>query len=320
MVTTIGSISSENTVANQSVGLTSRVASAIKQASVQSGVDFSYLMNKANQESSFNPNAKAKSSSATGLFQFIEQTWLQVIKAYGGKYGLDQVASRISVDSSGVARVSDQESRLAILNLRKDPEVSAKMAAELANENCEKLKGAVGGKIGATELYLAHFLGVNGAATFIKEMRANPNAVAADYLPTAAAANSKVFYDKEGQPRTCAQIYKQFAKKFEGNDAIMTGNIVMTADAGGATGAAANYNFASNSIARLSGLASPGSSYTPSVANSFQADETSSTYFTAMLMAQMNQDSMSVLSSSSDNTSSGIQRKRDSLSSLSLAS
>ena len=91
-------------------------------------------------ESSLNPAAKSTSSSATGLFQFVEQTWLHVIKAYGGKYGLSQVADKISIDSSGKARVNDTETRMAILNMRKDPQVSAQMAAELTMRTAKFLK------------------------------------------------------------------------------------------------------------------------------------------------------------------------------------
>jgi hypothetical protein len=194
----------------------SSVTSAIKLASAQTGVDFSYLVKKADVESSMDPKAKSSSSSATGLFQFVEQTWLRVIKAYGDKYGLTSVADRINIGSDGVARVADNSTRQAILNLRKDPQVSSQMAAELTNENRETLETKVGGKIGSTELYLAHFLGAGGATTFLKQMRANPQAAAADYLPSAASANPTIFYDKEGQPRSLGQIYKHFASKFDG--------------------------------------------------------------------------------------------------------
>ena len=50
------------------------VRQALAQASRATGVDFAYLVAEASVETSLNPNAKAKTSSAAGLFQFIEST------------------------------------------------------------------------------------------------------------------------------------------------------------------------------------------------------------------------------------------------------
>ena len=64
-----------NNNALQAFQVPKNVYDAIKNAAAKTGVNFTYLMEKAAVESSFNPDAKAKTSSATGLFQFIEQTW-----------------------------------------------------------------------------------------------------------------------------------------------------------------------------------------------------------------------------------------------------
>ncbi|HAX91676.1 MAG TPA: flagellar biosynthesis protein FlgJ [Rhodospirillaceae bacterium] len=193
-----------------------RVVAAIQAASVKSGVDFTYLLNKASQESDLNPTAKAGSSSATGLYQFIDQTWLKTIKASGEKYGLGEIADKISIGSNGVASVANAADKKAILALRTNPEVAANMAAELANINKEELEKKVGGKIGSTEMYMAHFLGSGGASTFLNAMKENPSASAADLLPQAAAANKSVFYDqKTGEARSVSEIYAKFAAKFD---------------------------------------------------------------------------------------------------------
>lgn len=217
MVQSIGSAAQVNPFANQvdTTGLPEGIVGAIKSASNQTGVDFSYLLKKASQESSFDPNAKAKGSSATGLYQFTQQTWLTMIKKYGDQYGLDDYASHISTDSNGIAHVKDPIWRNAILSMRKDPIVSAEMAGELDKENHATLTNNVDGKIGGTELYLAHFLGAGGASDFINEMHDNPKQIAANVLPTAAASNPSIFYDKEGSPRTLKQIYQHFAQKFD---------------------------------------------------------------------------------------------------------
>ena len=190
------------------------VVDAIRKASAKTGVDFSYLMSKASQESGFKADAKASTSSATGLYQFIDQTWLDMVKNHGAAYGLGGVAAKIAIRDDGSAVVSDPTLRQQILDLRKDPTLSAAMAGELAKENKSYLEDKLGGKVGGTELSLAHFLGANGAATFLRALRSNSSLHAAELLPAAACANRNVFFDKQtGQPLTVAEVYKNFSSK-----------------------------------------------------------------------------------------------------------
>lgn len=187
------------------------VYNAIKTASAKTGVNFSYMVEKAAVESGFDKNAKAKSSSATGLYQFIESTWLSMVEKHGDKYGLGQYADKI--DSNG--RVSDPKARREILELRKDPEIASYMAAEFAGQNYDHLAKTVGGTIGKTELYMAHFLGAGGASGFLSAMKKSPNMAAADLFPKEARANRNVFYEpKTGRPRTMSEVYAFFDKKF----------------------------------------------------------------------------------------------------------
>lgn len=194
----------------------SRVLTAIKAASDKTGVDFAYLVNKAAQESGFRTEVKAKTSSATGLYQFTEQTWLQMVRDNGGQYGVGGLASKIETRSDGSLTVRDRATRQHILALRKNPELAAAMAAEYASDNKEFLADRVGGTVGRTELYMAHFLGAGGAAEFLQARASNPQAKAASLLPEAAAANRSVFYDETGKARTVSQIYDRFAAKMEG--------------------------------------------------------------------------------------------------------
>ena len=176
----------------------SQITSAVKNASRKTGVDFAYLMQQASAESSFRADAKAKTSSASGLYQFIESTWMNMVDKHGDKYGIDKTASRSE-----------------ILAQRNDPEKAAFMAAELAAENQSYLERRVGGDIGATELYFAHFMGASGAAGFLNAMKENPMQTAADIFPKAARANYNVFYDsKTGEARTLSGVYEFFDKKF----------------------------------------------------------------------------------------------------------
>lgn len=178
------------------------IVNAIKAASIKTGVSFTYLMEKAAAESNFNPTVKAKTSSATGLFQFIESTWMDMVNKHGDKIGID----------------TDQ-SRQDLLNLRKDPEIASIMAAKFADDNKSYLEKTIGGDIGNTELYFAHFMGAGGASAFLDQLKKNPLSVGADLFPKEARANKNVFYDsKTGKPKTLQQVYDFFDKKFSSGE------------------------------------------------------------------------------------------------------
>ncbi|GIL41179.1 hypothetical protein [Roseiterribacter gracilis] len=192
------------------------VTAAVQAASAKTGVNFAYLMQKAGVESGYDATAKASTSSATGLFQFTEQTWLRMVADHGAADGYGKYANAISEAPDGKLYITDPKLRQEVMDLRNDPRASALMAAEYARDNADDLQAAVGGKVGATELYLAHFLGSGGASQFLNAMKANPQAPAASVLPQAAAANRSVFYNSEtGQPKTLKEVYDRFAAKFD---------------------------------------------------------------------------------------------------------
>src|SRR5947199_6360192 len=105
-----------------------RVTAAIQLASARTGVQFDYLLNQARVESSLNPEARARTSSATGLFQFIEQTWLGMVKQHGNAHGLGWAADAIQRGRNGHYYVADPAMRHQILDLRRQPEASSAMA------------------------------------------------------------------------------------------------------------------------------------------------------------------------------------------------
>ncbi len=187
-----------------------KVAAAIQNASHKTGVDFSYLLQQAQIESSFKTDVKACSSSATGLYQFIDSTWLSMVNKYGDKYGLSDLADQINDNG----KVASNTVKKQILELRKNPELCSLMAAEMASDNKDYLEQCTGQTAGATELYMAHFMGPAGAGKFLKAMAKNPDTNAATMFPTAAAANKGVFYDKSGKAKSLEQVYAQFDKKF----------------------------------------------------------------------------------------------------------
>lgn len=188
----------------------------IRRASRLANVDFGYMMAQASQESSFQPGAKASTSSATGLYQFIDSTWLTAVKTYGAKYGLGNYASQIQTSDSGTPHVADASVKQQILDLRKDPKVASEIAAEFAHQNKTDVERALGRPASSTDLYLAHFLGAQGATSVMKSIEHDGKTKAADLLPAAAAANKSVFYDSTtGEAKTVAQIYQSFAAKIE---------------------------------------------------------------------------------------------------------
>lgn len=198
---------------------TSGVETAIRQASQKTGVEFSYLLAQATAESGLNPNAKAGTSTAAGLYQFIERTWLDMVDRHGAKYGLDKQATLISRDDSGRPVVTGTaKDRKAILDLRYDAEIAALMAGEYAAENRNYLEGALSQKVEGADLYFAHFLGGGGAARFLRALKSNPQQAAANVMPEAAAANYNVFYDKSGKARSLQQVYDRFEAKFSDVD------------------------------------------------------------------------------------------------------
>jgi hypothetical protein len=144
-----------------------RVSSAIASAAQRVGVNFDYLYNQARIESNFDPAAQAKTSSATGLFQFTDQTWLATLKSHGPEHGLDWAAAAIAQSPSGQYHLADPSMRDAVLDLRNDPEVSSAMAAEFASDNQSTLETNLNRNIEPVDLYLAHFLGAAGATRFL---------------------------------------------------------------------------------------------------------------------------------------------------------
>ncbi len=187
------------------------VESAIQRASSATGVDFSFLMGAAKRESGFNPNAKAGTSSASGLFQFVDQTWLSTLKKHGAKYGYARYADLIQQGSDGKYRVTGDEARKAVLGLKLDPHAASLMAGELTSDHASYLRGRVGRSPTAGELYAAHFLGPQGSARLIEAAGNSPGASAAAMFPDAAAANRSIFY-REGRPATVGEVYANLTR------------------------------------------------------------------------------------------------------------
>jgi Transglycosylase SLT domain len=191
-----------------------RIAGAIKQAASTTGASFQYLLTTAKMESDFNPKAAASTSSASGLFQFIGQTWLGTMKEAGTQLGYGQYADTITKSSAGDYLVSDPAARNAVMKLRDDPAASSAMAGVLTQSNSFKLTGMIGRRPSDSELYMAHFMGVGGAAKLISNAEDNPQASGARLFPNAAAANRSIFYDKSGRARSVSEVYSVLNSRY----------------------------------------------------------------------------------------------------------
>lgn len=191
-----------------------RIAGTIRQAASATGASFEYLISAAKIESNLNPSAQASTSSARGLYQFIEQTWLGTVKEAGAAFGFGKYADAITRSPSGSYSVSDAATRNEILKLRDDPAANAAMAGVLTQSNSFRLTGELGRRPSDAELYMAHFMGVGGAARLINAAQDNPRTSAPGLFPAAAAANRSIFYNRDGSARSVSDVYSVLSSRY----------------------------------------------------------------------------------------------------------
>jgi len=170
------------------------VAIAIDKASKEVGVDKALMYAIAKQESSFESNAGAGTSSAKGLFQFISSTWSDTSRKYVSKYP--------------VLRKGPQ-----------DPEANALAGALLIKDN-SNLLAKNGIPVNATTIYATHFLGPSGGT---KLLTSDNNKNAVNLFPQAAHSNPWIFYESVkrngknvpdlSQPRTIGKIKEVLFQK-----------------------------------------------------------------------------------------------------------
>jgi hypothetical protein len=189
------------------------VGRALRNAAESTGVGFEVLAAKAAIESGFQPSAQAPSSSARGLFQFIDQTWLDAVRRHGAAHGLAQEAGAITRTASGRLTVAEPAERARILALRDDPEISARLGAEHLKDVSEALAPVLGRKPDVGELYLGHFLGTGGAAKLLRAVANEPGRAASDLLPEAARANATLFRGGDGAPLSASQFLENIRGK-----------------------------------------------------------------------------------------------------------
>ena len=188
-----------------------RLVETVVRAADATGVDAIYLMALADKESSFRPDVKAATSSAQGLFQFIDRTWLEMVRVFGPRHGLQAEAALVSI-ADGRPGIVDEVERARVLDLRRNPYVAAVMAAELLKRDAAQIGFRIGRTLNRTELYLAHFLGLEDAARFI-ELRGRKRAPkAAKAFPAAARSNAGIFFEAQKRGRRGLSVGEVYAK------------------------------------------------------------------------------------------------------------
>ena len=198
--------------AANAISIPQRIERAFAAVTQKTGASFEFLVNTAFRESRFDPTAQAQTSSATGLFQFVESTWLEALKLDGARFGYHDVARDIEQSDSGGYTVRDSKRRAEILALRNDPMAATAMASAYAERNAHYLEKRLGRSVSDGELYVAHFLGPNGGARLIELAANKPNASAAKVFPRPAAANKSIFYEKSGAERSVQDVYQRLVK------------------------------------------------------------------------------------------------------------
>ncbi|HEX8417671.1 MAG TPA: transglycosylase SLT domain-containing protein [Methylobacterium sp.] len=174
------------------------------------------LMAVADKESSFKTEVQAQTSSATGLFQFIERTWLGVMRDFGAKHGVAADAALVVAGENGKPTVTDPAERTRILEMRRDPYLSALMAGEMLKRDAARIALRIGRDLSLGEVYLAHFLGVEDAEDFLAKVADKPKTAAAQMLPGPARANRAIFFAAQrGRKKAASLSVAQVHEKFE---------------------------------------------------------------------------------------------------------
>ena len=165
-----------------------RMNKAIPPKPTGEGGDMSkYLQSIAMIESGGNTNAKAKTSSAAGLFQFTDATWKDMTKKMGKDYSLED---------------------------KTDPAKATEVAEFFTKLQKTQLEKGTGKEANSTDMYMAHFLGAGGATSFLNALGKDPSKSAAEHVGKKAAdANIGIFYDQSGKPRSLDEVYKLMESK-----------------------------------------------------------------------------------------------------------
>lgn len=181
------------------------ILDAIQAAAHESGIDPHLLAAIAWRESRFAPAARSRQSSAKGLLQFTSGTWLQVVRDYGSAHDAAGYAAAIHTSRSGDLVVSNSM-RSAILQLRDNPNLSAKLAAENMQRERVVMSVQLGRPVRGADLYLMHVLGPTGALRFLTMLNKQPSASSLKVASFKVMRNAGLLA-QDNRPLTVANTY-----------------------------------------------------------------------------------------------------------------
>lgn len=181
------------------------ILDSIQAAAHESGIDPHLLAALAWRESRFAPDARNRLSSAKGLLQFTSGTWLRVVRDYGSAHDAADYAAAIHTSRSGDLVVSDSM-RSAILQLRDNPDLSAKLAAENMQRGRAVMGAQLGRPVRSADLYLMHVLGPTGALRFLTMLDRQPSASSLKVASFKVMRNAGLLA-QDNRPLTVANTY-----------------------------------------------------------------------------------------------------------------
>lgn len=202
-------------------GYSKDVTRSLYRAYLKTGVDFKLLVLKAIMESDYGRFNVASNSTARGVFQYIESTWMVLMHRYGDKIGYGHYAKAIHYNpktKTAALKGAAKHLRHEILALRHNPEASALIKSYQIMEETDVIQGYKRGKkVTATDHYIAHMLGLYVMKDFY-ELVERKSAIAPARLSTnahmrEAAKTNKAFFYKGQRALSAQESYRRFDRR-----------------------------------------------------------------------------------------------------------
>lgn len=194
---------------------------AIYYASQETGASFELLIIKAMLESDLGEHTIAPNSSARGIFQYIDSTWLALIKQHGEHIGYKPYADALEMDIvKNQFNVTEDSSfsRNDILKLRYNSRITALIKSYQILDEQKTLHNYKNNQtVHITDHYIVHMMGLPLAKMFYKLQQSEsaiiPASLTNRMFEKAIASNKNFFYDDDGNGLNAMQIYSKFEQR-----------------------------------------------------------------------------------------------------------
>ena len=187
--------------------LADQIAILARSGGTKGRHEFAALLSLVAGESAFKPHAENHRTGAQGPFQFVKSTWLSLLRTHGAVLGIKPaLIAQIVEGANGRPTIANHAVLRELLSLRNDFAISAQAAAFYLDDNRAALARSLHRAPTDAEVRLSFLLGPHGAAKLIRSAERTPETPAASIVPRAAAANPRLFYLPDGEPRDAAAI------------------------------------------------------------------------------------------------------------------